>query len=137
MFGDGLLNFIMLNPSTATEHFNDPTVARCERIALAGGYETMVVTNLFAIRATDPRTMLEHPEPVGAENCKAIFETAKKARRIICAWGNHGGHLGRSGKVLGMLEGMELFALRLNGSGEPAHPLYLPASLEAELWRRV
>ena len=40
--------FIMLNPSTATELQNDPTVERCERRARALGYGAFRVLNIFA-----------------------------------------------------------------------------------------
>ena len=49
--------FVMLNPSTATEVQNDPTVERCERRARVLGFGGFRVTNIFAWRATDPRDM--------------------------------------------------------------------------------
>ena len=42
------LSFVMLNPSTATEVQNDPTVERCERRARALGFGGFRVTNIFA-----------------------------------------------------------------------------------------
>ena len=51
------LSFVMLNPSTATEVQNDPTVERCERRARALGFGGFRVTNIFAWRDTDPRKM--------------------------------------------------------------------------------
>ncbi len=49
--------FVMLNPSTATEIQNDPTVERCERRARTLGFGAFQVTNIFAWRDTDPRAM--------------------------------------------------------------------------------
>ena len=60
--------FIMLNPSTATEVQNDPTVARCERRARALGFGAFRVCNIFAWRDTDPRAMRAAAEPVGPDN---------------------------------------------------------------------
>ena len=40
--------FVMLNPSTATEVQNDPTVERCERRARTLGFGSFYVTNIFA-----------------------------------------------------------------------------------------
>ena len=51
----GKVHFVMLNPSTATEVQNDPTVERCERRARALGYGAFRVTNIFAWRDTDPK----------------------------------------------------------------------------------
>ena len=45
--------FVMLNPSTATEIQNDPTVERCERRAKTLGYGAFKVCNIFAYRSTD------------------------------------------------------------------------------------
>ena len=43
--------FVMLNPSTADEIVNDPTVERCERRARAMGFGGLRVANIFALRA--------------------------------------------------------------------------------------
>ena len=51
------VGFVMLNPSTATETQNDPTVERCERRARALGFGSFTVVNIFAWRDTDPRAM--------------------------------------------------------------------------------
>lgn len=47
--------FIGLNPSTADETQDDPTVRRCIRYAQSWGYGALYMTNIFAFRATDPR----------------------------------------------------------------------------------
>ncbi|MCF6276041.1 MAG: DUF1643 domain-containing protein, partial [Robiginitomaculum sp.] len=51
------LYWLMLNPSTADEVKNDPTVERCERRARMWGYGGSVVLNIFSYRATDPKDM--------------------------------------------------------------------------------
>jgi hypothetical protein len=45
--------FLMLNPSTADEVVNDPTIERCQRRAIAMGYGSMIIVNLFPFRLTD------------------------------------------------------------------------------------
>jgi hypothetical protein len=130
--GQGLINFVMLNPSTANEEFNDPTVARCENMALRLGYGTMAVTNIFAYRATDPTMMKQMQEcAIGDENNRAISDTAKDAALVVCAWGNHGLFLNRGDDVLKLLRAQKVktHALKLNGNGQPAHPLYLRKDL--------
>lgn len=89
----GRVLFVMLNPSTATEVQNDPTVERCERRARALGFGAFRVCNIFAFRATDPRVMRATSDPVGPLNDAAIAQSAPWADRIICAWGTHGAHL--------------------------------------------
>ena len=55
------VNFVMLNPSTATEVQNDPTVERCEQRARALGFGAFCVTNIFAWRDTDPKKCAPPP----------------------------------------------------------------------------
>lgn len=83
--------FILLNPSTADETKNDPTVERCERRARTMGFGGLVVANLFALRSTDPKALYSHPDPVGEINDLAILSAAVNAGIIICGWGRHGG----------------------------------------------
>ena len=125
-------NFLMLNPSTADEVQLDPSCTRARVYAERWGYGALIVTNLFGWRATDPQDMKAAREPVGRGNDRAILRAAREAEIVVCAWGNHGAHLERSGKVLVQLKkvGVPLHALRINGAGEPAHPLYLPGNLE-------
>jgi len=133
--GGGLVAFLMLNPSTATELQNDPTVERCERRARAMGYDGFIILNLFAIRATDPKNMLSDDSPVGGCNDFFIQRAIDSGIPIVCAWGNHGAHLGRSSVVKSMLSGHgNVFYLKMNGSGEPAHPLYLKYSDGLKEW---
>lgn len=132
--------FVMLNPSTATEVQNDPTVERCERRARALGFGAFRVTNIFAWRATDPREMRAQPDPVGPENDAALRESVTWASgaqdRIICAWGAHGAHLGRGAAVEQLLREVSpaLFHLGLTAAGAPKHPLYIAYSCPPQPW---
>lgn len=132
--------FVMLNPSTATEVQNDPTVERCERRARTLGFGSFRVTNIFAWRATDPKEMRAQPDPVGPENDRAILDSVAWAEgpgaRIVCAWGAHGAHLGRGAAVERLLRGTgrELFHLGLTRAGAPKHPLYIGYDRQPEPW---
>jgi hypothetical protein len=66
--GERMIVFIGLNPSTADEHKNDPTVSRCVRMARDWGFPGMFMLNAFAYRATDPQVMKVAMGPVGAMN---------------------------------------------------------------------
>lgn len=130
---EAYVNFICLNPSTADETLDDPTVRRCIDYAKRWGYGAMCVTNIFALRATDPKVMKSHPEPVGMANIILIENVAKEADEIVCGWGDHGLHRERGDHVELMLRNAgltsKLHALQLNSSGQPSHPLYLKSSL--------
>ena len=116
--------FIGLNPSTADENNDDPTIRRCISYANDWGYGGLCMTNLFAYRATDPSVMFNADDPIGGKNDVWIARLGKQAGIIVAAWGNGGRYLGRSTQVRSMLP--KLHCLKLNKSGEPAHPLYLP-----------
>lgn len=128
--------FVMLNPSTADEIKNDPTVERCERRARALGHGAFRVTNIFAFRATDPKVMRAEPEPVGPANDDAIRESCVWADQIVCAWGTHGAHLDRGGAVKALLEaaGARPYHLGLTKDGHPKHPLYISYAQSPERW---
>jgi hypothetical protein len=125
--GTDTLLWIMLNPSTADDlGNNDPTIERCERRARAWGYGAMTVVNLFALRSTDPKALRAEPDPVGPDNDRHIIERTAGAAMILCAWGAIGAHHARADAVRRLLAGQTLHCLGRTGSGEPAHPLYLP-----------
>lgn len=128
--------FIGLNPSTATEAQNDPTVERCERRARTMGFGAFRMGNIFALRATDPRDMRAHPAPVGDLTDAHLHAAALWADLIVCAWGAHGIHLGREGAARDLLRatGKPLHVLGLTKAGAPRHPLYLPYAALPQPW---
>lgn len=128
--------FVMLNPSTATEVQNDPTVERCERRARALGFGAFRVTNIFAFRATDPKVMRAAADPVGPGNDTAIRVSVGWADRVVCAWGTHGAHLERGRAVEALLRstGVPLHHLGLTKDGQPKHPLYIGYDVQPMPW---
>lgn len=125
----GLVNFIMLNPSTADEQRLDPTLRRCRGYALLWGYGSFAVTNLFAYRATLPTAMMQATDPIGPDNDRHLLNTARLSNLVVLAWGAHGSHRNRSQAVRSMLERLSTTShithLGLTAAGEPRHPLYL------------
>ncbi|WP_164660840.1 DUF1643 domain-containing protein [Tropicibacter sp. Alg240-R139] len=132
----GKVLFVMLNPSTATEVQNDPTVERCERRARALGFGAFQVTNIFAWRDTDPRKMRAAADPVGPENDTTILAGVDWADQVVAAWGTHGEHLDRGPAVEQLLRGTQnpVFHLGLTKAGHPKHPLYISYSQQPERW---
>jgi len=128
--------FIMLNPSTADEVKNDPTVERCERRSRTLGFGAFRVTNIFGFRATDPKVMRAAADPVGPGNDEAIRESLDWADQVICAWGTHGAHMERGAAVQELLQtaGASPFHLGLTKAGHPKHPLYIAYTQSPERW---
>jgi len=116
-----------LNPSTADETENDPTINKCIEFSKSWGYGGVYMLNLFAFRATLPIDMKNAEDPVGIENDNYIKEYSKLCDKVICAWGNDGSYKNRSKTVLSNLN--NAYYIKLNKSGEPAHPLYLKGDL--------
>lgn len=132
------VNFICLNPSTATETVDDPTMRKCIKFCKSWGYQSMCVTNIFAFRQTSPQEMMKFPEPVGPDNDYWLKFVAERVDLVIAAWSQHGGHRGRSREVRALLQdiGKPVHILRM-GTGpnpEPWHPLYLPDSSQPIEW---
>ena len=131
------VQFLALNPSTATETVDDPTVRRCIGFAKLWGFSTMCMTNVFAFRATDPRVMKAEDNPVGLENNDWICRVAMEAAMVVCCWGNHGEYMERSKEVLNRFRKLnirKLHHLGLTEQGEPRHPLYLSKTTMPTPW---
>ena len=120
--------FIGLNPSTADEIEDDPTIRRCINFAKYWGYGGLCMANLFAYRTNDPSEMMAATDPVGADNDEWLIKLTKEAGAVVAVWGNKGSFLGRSKKVMKLVP--NLHYLKINKSGEPAHPLYLRSDLK-------
>lgn len=131
------VNFILLNPSTADETQDDPTIRRCIRFADREGFKALVVTNIFAFRATKPADMMQATDSIGPSNDDTLREAAKMAGLVILGWGNHGRWRNRGEWVKSNLlkEGISLYCFGMTHayrrqceSPQPKHPLYLPAT---------
>jgi hypothetical protein len=138
----GVCVFVMLNPSTADEMVLDPTIRRCISFAKHWGLGAIEVVNLFALRSTDPRGLYSHESPVAPlsdryANDLAIEAAARRASKLIVAWGEHGSYLDRSREVSNLLRcgDVEPEALALNSGGMPRHPLYIPTKTIPQVWR--
>ncbi|MBM9593681.1 DUF1643 domain-containing protein [Roseitranquillus sediminis] len=128
--------WVMLNPSTASEVRNDPTIERCERRSHRMGYGAMRVANIFAFRATRPAELARAADPVGAENHGELQAAVAWADDIVAAWGAHGRLLGRGAAAAADLRRIcrPVLHLGLTSQGEPRHPLYVAYAVEPTLW---
>jgi hypothetical protein len=127
-------HFVMLNPSTADASVDDPTIRRCIGFAKAWGFSGLIVTNLYALRATDPKQLGRHPDPVGAMNNNHLRLAAQDAGITVAAWGAsypkpHGKW--RALEVQHILVGIgPVHTLGLTKNLDPRHPLYIRADTQ-------
>lgn len=132
--------FIMLNPSTADAERDDPTIRRCIGFTRSWECGSMCVVNLFGLRATDPREIQRHVDPVGPCNddhmLMAIRSVDDVAGIVVCAWGTRGRYLDRDAAVLRLIQstGVTPHVLGVTRDGHPKHPLYIPQSQIPRPW---
>ncbi|MEB2340404.1 MAG: DUF1643 domain-containing protein [Flavobacteriia bacterium] len=125
-----MVNFICLNPSTADEKTDDPTVRRCRSYAQSWRYGGFYMTNLFAFRATNPESLKVQKDPIGDENDKWLKEIAGKSALVVFAWGVNGIFGNRDEVVKKFFP--EAYCIALSKDGHPKHPLYLKKDLEPQ-----
>ncbi len=122
----GVAAVIGMNPSTADEAVDDPTVQgvmwRARHLWGCGG---CVMLNAFAYRATDKARLLAVEDPVGDGNDAAILDHARRADPLVVAWGQPPKALAwRGAQVAALLAGLRPLCFGVNGDGSPKHPLY-------------
>lgn len=129
--------YVMLNPSTADAYADDPTIRRCISFAQRDGFGGIMVLNLFAYRATDPRELGRALDPVGPENddrLRRVFETQLQlGLPVVAAWGA-GAPAARVAAVKALVPGLQWHHLGLTKGGHPKHPLYLAGATAVEEW---
>jgi hypothetical protein len=124
--------FGMLNPSTADAIDDDATIIRCLSRAERLGFGSLIVWNLFALRATNPNELKISIDPIGPLNDIRIIAELEACISgkgvVVAAWGNHGALLSRNQNVMKLLRkrGIKLRCLGTTAAGHPRHPLYVP-----------
>lgn len=135
--------WILLNPSTADEHTNDPTVFRCMQRDIGEGFAGTIVLNIFALRSTDPQALYTAKDPIGLLNDSVIRYWAchPAVKQIACGWGNHGLHLERGQRVLEILlrckAARKMRAIALTKFDQPVHPLYQAYANVPKRWKEL
>lgn len=127
--------WIMLNPSTADAEVDDPTIRRCVGFSKEWGYGGLVVVNLFAFRATNPKHIPKGPSAIGPGNDDTIRAEAAKASMIVAAWGGNKAADRRGGHIAAMLDAYDVQCLGETKAEHPVHPLFLPAVTPLRRWR--
>lgn len=133
--GQRKLCFIMLNPSVADASIDDPTVKRCMGFGRDLGYDGIIVVNLFAFRATDPKMLTIVNDPIGPENDRYIDDVVASSEIVIAAWGafpnsyrkRHPFLRNRVDAIVERIGRLSMHVLGVTNAGSPQHPLYLPA----------
>jgi hypothetical protein len=133
-----LLGCVGLNPSTADEANNDPTVRRWCGFARRDGYGGIVVGNLYGWRSTSPRALLTVSDPIGDGDDSALERIAIGCAAVLTSWGALPSRRmeSRACDVLRLLRerAKTVGNLGLTKSGQPRHPLYLRSDEPMRMW---
>jgi len=125
------VTFIGLNPSTADASADDPTIRKCIAYTQSWNFKTLLMVNLFAWRTSEPNDLLLAEEPVGRDNDEYIADAVSRASLVVACWGEHGTLHHRADEIAALYR-RRLHGIKVNRSGQPSHPLYLPAALKPE-----
>lgn len=133
--GEKPLICVGINPSTASPNALDPTLKSVERIAHANGYDSFLMFNVYAQRATRPDDMERQcNQALHEENRKAFryLLSLSPEPAIWAAWGNiiekrdYLMDCMRDFAADGQAAGARWYSAGpLLKSGHPHHPLYL------------
>lgn len=127
--------FVMLNPSIADALVDDPTIRRCVGFARSWRFGGAVVVNLFQLRATDPKVLLQTDEKNPDICDEVIWGAMRKAGVIVAAWGAlHPKLAYRAFQFhrLAQKQGGAVKCFGLTKGAWPRHPLYLPSDAQLQ-----
>lgn len=132
--------WIMLNPSTADDQEDDPTIRRVVSFSARWGFGQMEVVNLFALRVSRPLHLAEYEDPVGPLNFMYLREAIMHHEMLIAAWGGSGDYARRyvQAQALSSLVNQQrkrLMCLGNTKTGDPRHPLYVKGDTRLEVYR--
>jgi len=118
------LLFIGLNPSTADQLNNDPTITRLVNRAYKFGYGGLIGMNLYALVSTDPRGLTEEGDlAIGQLTDEYLKMGVELTTDHLCGWGSFSQAAKRAPGVYRLLRNP--VCLGMNTNGEPRHPLYI------------
>ena len=121
--------WVLLNPATGdTDGKARPVLGVCRNFTRAWGYHGLVIVNLFAFRARDPKKLAAlrtSTEAIGTDNDRALELITEECGLTVAAWGNHGDLWRRSTSVRRVLRDPHCLPKSgevLSQQGEPFYP---------------
>ncbi|MCR5353419.1 MAG: DUF1643 domain-containing protein [Clostridiales bacterium] len=146
--GKNPLICIGINPSTAEPDNLDNTLKSGQRISMHNGYDSFIMFNVYAQRATNPDDMEKNlNELLHAENMKAfeyVLKQIKSGGKSPSVWASWGAIIEKRDYLFGCLSDMAKIGKKYGASwyssgkiskkGHPHHPLYLPKDSKIDLF---
>lgn len=136
--------WVMLNPSTADDTMDDPTIRKCKGFTSRWGHGSLKVVNLWPVRATNPKDLFSHDDPCGSILWQthavemACFGLSHRGGVVVYAWGANADKMQTPSSVdideVVRRHGLTPMALGYTKSGQPRHPLMLSYDTPLEVW---
>lgn len=147
--GEGLICWVMLNPSVADETRDDPTLRRVIHFSRAWGYQALEIVNLYPLVTPYPEKLRGWiDDDLGSKedrhaNASVVRRAMKEAGKVMAAWGAHPWAYEWSEYVIfDSWDGPTpaLYCLDETAQGFPKHPLArgrhrVPDNAQPVLWR--
>lgn len=132
---------IGLNPSTADETTNDPTIRRLIAFAMRWRMGRFIMLNAYAFRATEPKKMFAAKKAgvdiIGRDNDKrildAISEVPAHGGMVLAMWGSNI-EPERQAELGVVLDQAEVYTLGMTTSRKPKHCLYIAGDTHPVRW---
>ncbi len=133
--GKNPLICIGINPSTAAPDALDNTLKSVERIALGNGFDSFIMFNVYAQRATDPNAMEKHCNLQLHKENLAAFRYVLSISEKPAVWAAWGSIIEKRDYLFDCVRDMVMAGQEYGASwycvgavtkkGHPHHPLYL------------
>ena len=101
-----------------------------DNFAKSWSFGGLFVGNLFSLISPNPAPLFlgESPELPGGPNDAALLNMRLLSTVVMVGWGDFGQYAGtRPAEVLALVS-EPVHCIKMNQSGEPSHPLYLPGN---------
>lgn len=126
--------FILLNPGTADELYDDPITEKCIAIAQRNNCTAIEVVCIYGFVANKVKDLWRSDDPFGPENLHHIaYATNGPLRPVVCAWGASAAP-DDVAMIMRLLkhQGIRPKCLGVDEDGHPLHPLTLADNTRLE-----
>jgi len=130
-----MITFIGLNPSTANENTNDPTIKRVIDFAKRWGYGGVYMINLYPLVTSKPKqlfgsSMRTDDISLNHSHSKRVID---KSEYVVFAWGAFKLPDDRNEQLINMFPLGR--CLGWNNNGSPKHPLFVRGQTNLKLYK--
>ena len=143
---DARLVFCGINPSTAAEVKNDPTIRKITGFCQRWGFGRFTMVNVYTYVSTDVKQLakMDPLDIVTRNHLKVLEEALDNSDGVVPCWGSRSKlpkalHNGLDNRLDFLLAhrrhtGVQVYHMGIGVTGDPYHPLMLPYSTPLTEW---